>query len=66
MAARPVFRLTLLACLAFAPQAASALDYPNRPVRVLVTFAPGGAPDLQSEGINLPARDRAACAPCQR
>jgi tripartite-type tricarboxylate transporter receptor subunit TctC len=51
MAARPVFRLTLLACLAFAPQAASALDYPNRPVRVIVTFAPGGAPDVLARAV---------------
>jgi tripartite-type tricarboxylate transporter receptor subunit TctC len=44
-------RLTLSAivCLAgaiLAPQPAAALDYPNHPVRVIVPFTAGGAPDV--------------------
>ena len=51
MAIRLVSRLTLLACLASAPQGASAQDYPNRSLRVIVTFAPGGAPDVLARAV---------------
>ena len=34
-----------------AASAASAQDYPNRPVRVIVTFAPGGAPDVLARAV---------------
>jgi hypothetical protein len=35
------------AALPFAPRFASALDYPNRPVRVLVGYTPGSSPDVE-------------------
>lgn len=33
-------------CLTFAAAAASAADYPNRPVRIIVGYPPGGATDI--------------------
>ena len=45
---RPLGRvmLVLAALLAFVPGARAASDYPNRPVKILVGFAAGGATDL--------------------
>jgi tripartite-type tricarboxylate transporter receptor subunit TctC len=34
------------AAIPFAPRAASALDYPSRPVRVMVGYTPGSPPDI--------------------
>jgi tripartite-type tricarboxylate transporter receptor subunit TctC len=34
------------AVIPFAPRAASALDYPSRPVRVMVGYTPGSPPDI--------------------
>jgi len=34
------------AAVAFAPRIASALDYPNRPVRMIVGYTPGSSPDV--------------------
>jgi tripartite-type tricarboxylate transporter receptor subunit TctC len=38
--------LLVLALVATACQAQSSPDYPNRPVRILVGFTPGGGPDI--------------------
>jgi len=38
--------LAVSAMVAVAPAAASAQDYPNKPVRLIVPFSPGGAVDL--------------------
>src|SRR5579875_685743 len=40
------------AVLPLSPQAAAALDYPTRQVRVLIGFAPGGAPDILARLIS--------------
>ena len=38
--------LTLFSAVVLPSRSASALDYPNRPVRVLIPFTAGGAPDV--------------------
>jgi tripartite-type tricarboxylate transporter receptor subunit TctC len=42
------------------PRIAAALDYPSRPVRLLVGFAPGGAPDILVRLIGQWLSDRLA------
>lgn len=37
--------LSLLACLAFCPAGAQPTDYPQKPIKVVVTFPPGGSSD---------------------
>ena len=37
--------LSLLACLAFCPAEAQPTDYPQKPIKVVVTFPPGGSSD---------------------
>jgi tripartite-type tricarboxylate transporter receptor subunit TctC len=39
---------TLLAALSLSVATAAAQQYPNRPIRVLVTIPPGGAPDISA------------------
>jgi tripartite-type tricarboxylate transporter receptor subunit TctC len=44
-----------MAALATAPATAIAqADYPNKPIRVVVTFAPGSSPDLVARTISTP------------
>jgi tripartite-type tricarboxylate transporter receptor subunit TctC len=43
---REVLGLIGAAALAALPRRAAALDYPSRPVRLLVGYPPGGAPDI--------------------
>jgi tripartite-type tricarboxylate transporter receptor subunit TctC len=43
---RPITRLITLALLAGAASVAAAQGYPNKPLRLVVTFPPGGAPDI--------------------
>src|ERR1700730_8980885 len=40
------------------PRSASALDYPNRPVRVIVGYNPGTAPDIEGRLIGQWLSDR--------
>lgn len=42
---QPLFRCFLLACALLCPAAASG-EYPERPVRLIIPFAPGGASDF--------------------
>jgi tripartite-type tricarboxylate transporter receptor subunit TctC len=51
-------QLAAAGALSAAPRPAWALDYPNRPVRVIVGFAPGGPADLVVRLINQWLSDR--------
>jgi tripartite-type tricarboxylate transporter receptor subunit TctC len=51
---------TSTAALPFCPRIAVAVDYPTRPVRVLVGFGPGGAPDILARLIGQWLSDRFA------
>src|ERR1700741_5333340 len=53
-----VYRLSILAfCLALAIGAAQAADYPQRPIRILVPFTPGGSTDILARMIGQKLTD---------
>lgn len=57
---KPIFRRTALACLcglAFAVQAQQGSDFPARPVKLVVPFAPGGASDNVARILALKMAD---------
>ena len=43
---KTLLRALALACVALLPLAAAAQSYPNKPVRILVPYPPGGASDV--------------------
>lgn len=58
IAPRATATLWLLTCALLAPLAAVAADYPNRAIRLVVPFAPGGAADGFARSISQPLAAR--------
>jgi tripartite-type tricarboxylate transporter receptor subunit TctC len=50
--------LSVVFCLQLAPTAQAQSNYPNRPVRMVVTFPPGGSSDLIARIISPPLSER--------
>jgi tripartite-type tricarboxylate transporter receptor subunit TctC len=48
----------LFALIAFAACTASAQSWPTKPVRIVVTFSPGGSSDIVARVINGPLQDK--------
>jgi tripartite-type tricarboxylate transporter receptor subunit TctC len=51
---RSLLRLAVAAALTFAASGVSAQTYPNRPIRLIVAFPPGGATDVIARVIGTP------------
>lgn len=47
----PIMRIPLGCCLLLAAVTASAQNYPNKPIRMIVASAPGGAPDILGRAV---------------
>ena len=47
-------RVILAAVLALLATAAQAQDYPNKPIRIVVAFPPGGATDVIARVVGQP------------
>jgi len=53
-----MLRRTLISMAALAPMAASAETYPTKPIRLVVTFAPGGGADFVGRAIAQPLSEQ--------
>lgn len=51
MNTEPIMRIPLGCCLLIAAVTVSAQNYPNKPIRMIVASAPGGAPDILGRAV---------------